>query len=93
MPHNLKSNLKRTVPFIPVPFIPLFALFPSPLFPYTLYPAYASFEEKSKGSLTPGKLADLIVLNNDITKIEPEEILNIKVVMTIIDGKIVWEIL
>jgi len=58
---------------------------------YTLNPAYASFEEKLKGSLTPGKLADLIVLSDDITKIDPEKILNIKVVMTIIDGKIAWE--
>lgn len=58
---------------------------------YTIWPAYASFEETSKGSLTPGKLADLIVLSDDITKIEPEEILNTRVVMTIIDGKVVWE--
>lgn len=58
---------------------------------YTLNPAYASFEEKLKGSLTPGKLADLIVLSDDITKIDPEKIPNIKVVMTIIDGKVVWE--
>jgi hypothetical protein len=58
---------------------------------YTIWPAYASFEENSKGSITPGKLADLIVLSDDITKIEPEEILNIRVVMTIVDGKVVWE--
>lgn len=58
---------------------------------YTIWPAYASFEETSKGSLTPGKLADLIVLSDDITKIEPEEILNTRVVLTIIDGKVVWE--
>ena len=58
---------------------------------YTIWPAYASFEETSKGSLIPGKLADLIVLSDDITKIEPEEILNTRVVMTIIDGKVVWE--
>jgi predicted amidohydrolase YtcJ len=58
---------------------------------YTIWPAYASFEETSKGSLTPGKLADLIVLSDDITKIEPEEILNTRVVLTIIDGKVAWE--
>jgi hypothetical protein len=58
---------------------------------HTLWPAYASFEETSKGSLTPGKLADLIVLSDDITKTEPEGILNTRVVMTIIDGKVVWE--
>jgi hypothetical protein len=58
---------------------------------YTINPAYASFEEKLKGSLTPGKLADLIVLSDDITKIEPEGILSTRVVMTVIDGKVVWE--
>ena len=58
---------------------------------YTIWPAYASFEENSKGSITAGKLADLIVLSDDITKTEPEEILNTRVVMTIIDGKVVWE--
>lgn len=58
---------------------------------YTIWPAYASFEESSKGSITTGKLADLIVLSDDITKIEPEEILSTRVVMTIIDGKVVWE--
>ena len=58
---------------------------------YTMWPAYASFEETLKGSITPGKLADLIVLSNDITKTEPEEILNTRVVLTIIDGKIVWK--
>ncbi len=58
---------------------------------YTMWPAYASFEETLKGSITPGKLADLIVLSDNITKIEPEEILNTKVMMTIIDGKVMWE--
>lgn len=58
---------------------------------YTICPAYASFEESSKGSITPGKLADLTVLSNDIMKLEPDELLNTKAVMTIIDGKVVWE--
>jgi predicted amidohydrolase YtcJ len=58
---------------------------------YTIWPAYASLEESLKGTITPGKLADLIVLSDDITKIEPEELLNIKVVMTIMDGKVAWE--
>lgn len=58
---------------------------------YTLNPAYASFEEKLKGSLTPGKLADLIVLSDNITKIESEGILNTRILVTIINGKVVWE--
>jgi predicted amidohydrolase YtcJ len=57
----------------------------------TVWPAHASFEEASKGSIAPGKLADLVVLSDDITKIESEGILNIRAMMTIIDGKVVWE--
>ncbi len=58
---------------------------------YTLGPAYASHEEGIKGSITPGKLADLVVLNNDPGRVEPEEIKDILVMMTMIGGKIVWE--
>jgi hypothetical protein len=58
---------------------------------YTLEAAYASFEEGLKGCLAPGKLADLVVLSDDPTKVPPEQIKEIKVVMTIVDGKVVWE--
>jgi hypothetical protein len=58
---------------------------------YTLDAAYASFEEKSKGSLTPGKLADLLVLSDDPLEVPLEKIKEIQPVMTIIDGKVVWE--
>lgn len=57
---------------------------------FTLGAAYASYEEKIKGSLTPGKLADLVVLDQDIFTIEPMEILNTKIEATMIDGKFVW---
>ncbi len=57
---------------------------------FTLGAAYASYEEKFKGSLTPGKLADLIILDQDIFTIEPMEILNTKVLATMIDGEFVW---
>jgi len=57
---------------------------------YTLGAAYASGEEELKGSLTVGKLADLIVLSRDIFAIPPEEILEMKVDLTIFDGKIVY---
>jgi predicted amidohydrolase YtcJ len=58
---------------------------------YTLNAAYASFEENIKGSISPGKLADLVLLSGDPTQVSPEEIKEIKVEMTIIGGKIVWE--
>ncbi len=55
---------------------------------YTLGSAYASFDEKIKGSIEVGKLADLAVLSADIFKINPVEIEKTKVVMTIFDGKV-----
>ncbi|MBE0415577.1 MAG: amidohydrolase [Dehalococcoidia bacterium] len=58
---------------------------------YTLWGAYASFEEGVKGSISPGKLADLVVLSNDPTQAAPEEIKDIRVMLTIIDGKVGWE--
>jgi hypothetical protein len=58
---------------------------------YTLYGAYASFEEQSKGSLETGKLSDLIVLSQNILEIPPEELLNVTVDLTMIDGKIVYQ--
>ena len=58
---------------------------------YTINAAYASFEEGIKGSIASGKLADLVVLSSDPTQIPPERIKEIKVEMTIIGGKVVWE--
>lgn len=57
---------------------------------YTINAAFASFEEKVKGSIEVDKLADFTVLSHDPKKIAPEEIKNIKVEMTIVDGKIVY---
>ncbi len=53
--------------------------------------ARATFDEGIKGSISPGKLADLVVLNGDPTKVPIGEIKDIKVEMTILDGEIVWE--
>ena len=58
---------------------------------YTDYAARTSFEETTKGSITPGKVADLVVLNDDPTAVPPEEVQNITVEMTILDGKVVWD--
>lgn len=57
---------------------------------YTVNAAYASFEDHVKGSIEEGKLADLTVVSCDPTQIEPNQLTNIKVKMTIIDGKIVY---
>jgi len=58
---------------------------------YTTNAAYSSFEEDIKGSITRGKLADMVVLSGDPIKSPPEEVKDIKVEMTIIDGEVVWE--
>ncbi len=58
---------------------------------YTINAAYASFEEGIKGSLTRGKLADLVILSDDPTRTPPDRIKDIKVEMTIIGGEVVWE--
>jgi predicted amidohydrolase YtcJ len=57
---------------------------------YTVNAAYASFEEKIKGSIEEGKLADLTVLSGDPRTTPPNQIENIKVKMTIVGGKIVY---
>jgi hypothetical protein len=59
---------------------------------YTVNAAYASFEEDIKGAIAPGKLADIVVLSADPTKSPPEQLKDIQVEMTIIDGKVVWEV-
>jgi predicted amidohydrolase YtcJ len=56
---------------------------------FTLWPAYAAFEEKTRGSLEPGKFADLTVLSADILKIPEAEILKTRCLMTVIGGEIV----
>ena len=58
---------------------------------YTVGSAFAEFTEKSKGTLTPGKLADIVMLDQDIFKIDPAEILNTCAVLTIMDGRVVFE--
>lgn len=57
---------------------------------YTLNGAYASFEENIKGSIEQGKLADMIILSADPTQIDPEELLNLHVEMTMVGGKVVF---
>ncbi|MFX0077009.1 MAG: amidohydrolase [Candidatus Hermodarchaeota archaeon] len=58
---------------------------------YTLNGAYASFEENIKGSIEPGKLADITILSQDLTTIPSYEIKNIKAELTMINGQIQWK--
>ena len=57
----------------------------------TLWAAFAAFEEKDKGSIEPGKLADFTVLSKDIMRISEPEILNTRCIMTIVGGEVVFE--
>jgi predicted amidohydrolase YtcJ len=61
------------------------------LLAHTLGAAAAGFEEGMKGSITPGKLADLVVLSEDPFAVNPDQIKNIQVQRTILDGAVAWE--
>jgi predicted amidohydrolase YtcJ len=56
---------------------------------YTVGSAYAEFAEKEKGTLTPDKLADLVILSQNIFEIPPEQISNTKILWTIMNGRVV----
>jgi predicted amidohydrolase YtcJ len=58
---------------------------------YTMGSAYAEFQENDKGSITPGKLADMVLLSDDIFSIDPVKIRDVKVLTTWVGGKIVWD--
>jgi len=58
---------------------------------YTLGSAYAEFQEGEKGSITPGKLADMVLLSDDIFAIDPAKIREVTIVTTIVGGKTVWD--
>ena len=58
---------------------------------YTINNAYASFEEDLKGTLEVGKFADLVVLSNDILTCPVDTIRNIKPILTLVNGQVVFE--
>src|SRR5512141_1753680 len=58
---------------------------------YTIDAAFASFDEAIKGSLERGKLADLVLIDRDITRIPPESIRDVKVLLTVVGGRVVFE--
>jgi predicted amidohydrolase YtcJ len=58
---------------------------------FTVGSAYAEFAEQVKGTITPGKLADLVILSEDVFKIDPAAIEQVRVRMTVVDGRVVFE--
>ena len=58
---------------------------------YTMGSAYAEFQENEKGSIAPGKLADMVLLSDDIFSIDPVKIRDVKVLKTIVGGKVIWD--
>jgi predicted amidohydrolase YtcJ len=58
---------------------------------YTMGSAYAEFQDKEKGSITVGKLADMVIVSDDIFKIDPVKIRDVKVLKTFVGGKVIWD--
>lgn len=58
---------------------------------YTMGSAYAEFQDRDKGSIAPGKLADMVMLSDDIFSIDPNMIRDVKVERTIVGGKVIFE--
>jgi len=58
---------------------------------YTIGSAYAEFQEKSKGTIEIGKLADLVILSDDIFSIDRSKIRSVRVKMTVMGGKVVYQ--
>ena len=58
---------------------------------YTVGSAYAEFAEDRKGTIAPGMLADIVMLSHDIFRINPVEIENARVLLTIMDGRVIYE--
>ncbi len=58
---------------------------------YTMGSAYAEFQENEKGSIAVGKLADMVLLSDDIFSIDPVKIRDVKVLKTIVGGKVIWD--
>ena len=58
---------------------------------YTMGSAYAEFQDEMKGSITPGKLADMVLLSDDILTIDPVRIRDVKVLRTWVGGKLVYD--
>ena len=57
---------------------------------YTVNAAYQQYDENCLGSIEEGKLADMVVLGRDILTVHPEEIIDIPVDLTIVEGRVVY---
>ncbi|MBR5641293.1 MAG: amidohydrolase [Firmicutes bacterium] len=58
---------------------------------FTIEGAYAGYAEATRGSITVGKYADFVVLSQDLTKIDPKDILNTKILMTVLEGETTYD--
>jgi predicted amidohydrolase YtcJ len=58
---------------------------------YTINNACAAFESDIRGSIEKGKLADLMVIDRNLLEVDPKDILNMQIEMTIVDGRIVYQ--
>jgi predicted amidohydrolase YtcJ len=58
---------------------------------WTISGAYATFEERKKGSIEPGKWADLVVLGDDYLTVPDDRLLDLRVSMTMVGGQVVYE--
>jgi predicted amidohydrolase YtcJ len=58
---------------------------------YTMGSAYAEFQENAKGSIAPGKLADMVLLSDDVLSIDPVKIRDVKVLKTWVGGQLVFD--
>ena len=58
---------------------------------HTIHGAHASFQEAHKGSLEPGKLADLVLLSDDIARVPVKDLRHLPIAMTVVGGEVVYE--
>ena len=58
---------------------------------YTLNTAFAAYEEDIKGTITTGKLADFVVLSQNLLTMDPDQIKDVKIVTTVVGGEVVYE--
>lgn len=86
------ATVTRKRPDSPEPFFPEQSMTrEEAIYSYTMANAYAAFEEEDKGSITPGKLADIVILSNDLLRCPEEEILNTEVLYTIVGGEVKYQ--
>jgi predicted amidohydrolase YtcJ len=89
---NLYAAVTRKSSIEDIPFYPIQSMTrQEALKSLTINNAYAAFQDKEKGSIEAGKLADIIILDRDLMHCSEEEILDTQVLMTILDGKIVYK--